>query len=243
MRTLTLAGLARRQLTARWMSFVPTAVGLGVALALASAVSLTQSRTEEAGLQQTVSRLGSQGLVSVHLTGVTDQQSYQAFTAEVRRAARDDMGGIIAPRQTGLISGGYVPQLINGTKPVAPGADFRIAASEDLPAHAALVAGAWPSGAASGMLEVTLPEAFVSFVRLGVGDVVCAKVQDGDDVVCLRIVGIWRPFQLQEAYWGPNRAPEVAAYMDVQSYFAMLKRQTNPATGALHASVISVASA
>lgn len=42
------------------------------ALALAAAVTLTQSRTEEAGLQQTVSGLGSQGLVSVRLTGANN---------------------------------------------------------------------------------------------------------------------------------------------------------------------------
>ena len=46
------------------------------ALALAAAVTLTQSRTEEAGLQQTVSGLGWQGLVSVRLTGANNQQQY-----------------------------------------------------------------------------------------------------------------------------------------------------------------------
>jgi len=37
LRTLTLAGLARRQLAARWTSFLPTAIGLGVALGLCAA--------------------------------------------------------------------------------------------------------------------------------------------------------------------------------------------------------------
>jgi len=59
--TLTLGRLAWRQMRGRWTSFVPTALGLAVALALASAVTLTQSRTEEASLDQTVNNLGSRG--------------------------------------------------------------------------------------------------------------------------------------------------------------------------------------
>ena len=69
-RTLTLGSLALRQMRARWASFVPTAIGLMVAVALGTAVALTQSRTEEASLVQTVNGLGKQGLVTVRLTGV-----------------------------------------------------------------------------------------------------------------------------------------------------------------------------
>jgi hypothetical protein len=241
LRTLTLAGLARRQLTARWVSFVPTAIGLGAALALASAVSLTQSRTDEAGLQQTVSRLGPQGLINVHLTGVSNQQQYEQLKVEVQRAARNDMGGLIALREAGLISGGYVQQTVNGKKQIGF-FDFRIAVYENLSAHAVLVSGKWPSGAPGATLEATLPEQFAGLVHLGVGDVACAKVQDGTDVVCVRIVGIWRPAQPQEAFWGQNQQPEVAAYVDVPAYFAMLGKQSDTVTGGLHTSVISVAS-
>ncbi len=240
MQTLTLAGLARRQLAARWISFVPTAIGLGAALALASAVTLTQSRTEEAGLQETVSSLGPRGLINVHLTGVSNQQQYEQLKAEVQRAARDDMGGLIALREAGLISGGYVQQTVNGKKQIGF-FDFRIAAYESLPAHAVLVSGRWPSGTAGNTLEATLPAQFAGLVHLGIGDVACAMVQDGTDVVCVRIVGIWRPAQPREAFWGQSQQPEVAVYVDVPSYFAMLARQTDRA-GALHPSVISVAS-
>jgi hypothetical protein len=242
LRTLTLAGLARRQLAARWISFLPTAIGLGAALALAAAVTFTQSRTEETGLQQTVSGLGAQGLVDVHLTGVVNQKQYDQLKAEVLRAARDDMGGLIALRQASLISGGYVQQTVNGQKQIGFG-DFRIAAYEDLSAHAVLVSGAWPSGTPGDTLEATLPAQFASLVHLAVGDVACTKVQDGTDVVCVRIVGIWRPAQPQEAFWGQTQQPEVAAYVDVPAYFAMLGKQTDTVTGGLHTSVISVASA
>ena len=243
MRNLTLAGLARRQLAARWKSFLPTAIGLGVALALASAVTLTQSRTEEAGLEQTISRLGSQGLVSVRLTGATNQQQYDQLIAQVRQAARDDMGGLITLRESGLLSGGYVPQTVNGQKASPLNIDFRIAAFDGLRAHAILVAGSWPSSDASATPEATLPAQFANLIHLTVGDVTCAKVQDSNDSVCLRIVGIWRPQQPQEAYWGLNQTPEVAAYVDVPAYFAMLKGQTDPITGAVDPAVLSFASA
>ncbi len=243
MRTLTLVGLARRQLAARWTSFLPTGIGLAVAIALAAAVTLTQSRTEEAGLLQTVSRLGSQGLVSVRLTGATNQQQYDQLIAQVRQAARDDMGGLITLRGSGLLSGGYVPQTVNGQKASPLNNDFRIAAFDGLRGHAVLVAGSWPSSAVSATLEATLPAQFASFIHLGVGDVICAKVQDSNDSVCLRVVGIWRPQQPKEAYWGLNQVPEVAAYVDVPAYFAMLKGQTGPTTGVVDTGVISFASA
>ncbi len=243
MQSLTLAGLARRQLAARWPSFLPTAIGLGVALALASAVTLTQSRTEEAGLQQTVSRLGSQGLVSVRLTGANNQQQYDQLIAQVTQAARDDMGGLITLRGSGLLSGGYVPKTVNGQKASPLNNDFRIAAFDGLKAHAVLVAGSWPSSAASDVLEATLPAQFATFIHLGVGDVTCATVEDSNDSVCLRVVGIWRPQQPQEAYWGLNQEPEVAAYVDVPAYFAMLKGQTDPTTGVVDPAVVSFASA
>jgi FtsX-like permease family len=240
LRTLTLAGLARRQLAARWASFLPTAIGLGVALALAAAVTFTQSRMDEAGLQQTVNRLGPQGLVSVHLTGVTNQPQYEQLRQEVQRAARDDMGGLVALRESGLISGGYVQKTVNGQKP--SGADYRIAAVENLPSHAVLVAGSWPSGQQGSAVEATLPETYAGFVHLAVGDLACANVQDSTDLVCVRIVGLWRPTHPQEDFWGPNQMPEVAAYINVPDYFSLLKAQTNRTTGALDQSVISVAS-
>ena len=241
MQTLTLAGLARRQLAARWISFLPTAIGLGAALALAAAVTLTQSRTEEAGLLQTVGGLGAHGFVGVRETGVANQNQYEQLKAEVRRAARDDMGGLVALRETGLISGAYVQQTVNGNKPA--GENFRIAAYEDLSAHSVLLSGRWPSVTPGDTLEATLPAQFTGLVHLAVGDVACAKVQDGDDIVCVRIVGTWLPAQPLEAFWGQTQVPEVAAYIDVPEYFAMVGKQTNPTTGALHTSVISVASA
>src|SRR6202158_4242395 len=82
---------------------------------------------------------------------------------------------------------------------------------------------------------------FTIITPRSVGDVACAKVQDSEDAVCLRIVGLWRPNQPQEAYWGPNQQPAVAPYIDVPDYFALLKAQTNRTTGALDPSVISFA--
>ena len=182
-----------RQLRARWVSFVPTAIGLAVALALAAAVTLTQSRTEEAGLQQTVSGLGSRGLVSVHLTGVREQAPYDNFAAEVRRAAREDMAGLLAVREMGVQSGVYVPKLRNGAKVPDTGANLRITALEDLKGHVDLVMGSWPAASSGGTIDVTIPDAAATPNQLTVGDTECLQVQDGEDAVCVHVVGIWHP--------------------------------------------------
>src|SRR6266851_2609284 len=199
-----MGGLAWRQLRSRWTSFVPTAVGLAVALALGTAVVLTQSRTEEASLVQTVNGLGSHGLVTVRLTGVRSATDYSQFSADVGRAAKN------------------------------LGADLGIAVLGDLPSHVDLISGSWPATSQSGdTFSVTLPEDAAKAGHLKLSDRACMQVLDGKYVVCIKVAGIWRPHNVTDAYWGPEQAVPMAAFTDVTAYFnivnAEAKTDTPPA--------------
>ncbi|HKV88196.1 MAG TPA: FtsX-like permease family protein [Candidatus Dormibacteraeota bacterium] len=220
--TLTPSRLAWRQMRARWTAYVPTAIGLAAALALATAVSLTQARAQDAGLVRTVQGLGPNGLVSVRLTGVWTQPDYDKFRMDVQHAT-GDLGGTLAVRSSLLYSATYLPALVNGSVPNDPGQDLQIATMEDLPQHVDLVAGTWPIAPTAGQtLEVTLPQSAAGPAHLGAGDTECLKVLDGRYRVCIHVAGIWKPRQAADPYWGTEQGPPVAAFTDDSTYFANL---------------------
>ena len=244
-RTLTLGSLALRQMRARWASFVPTAIGLVVAVALGTAVALTQSRTEEASLVQTVNGLGRQGLVTVRLTGVRQVDAYNQFTADVSRAARN-LGGLVAERSVLLYSNTYTPRTINGVDVAKLGPAYattvippEIASIENLQAHVDLVSGSWPSASSGGTAEATMSQYGAGAAHLKVGDRQCQQVlSPGTYAMCFHVAGIWKPRNLSDPYWGSDQSPPVAAYVDIPTYFAILKAEagTDP-----QAQLVSVA--
>jgi hypothetical protein len=233
-RTLTLGSLALRQMRARWASFVPTALGLAVALGLGTAVALTQSRTEEASLVQTVSGLGRQGLVTVRLTGVRQVDAYNQFTADVGRAARN-LGGLVAERSVLLYSNTYTPRTINGVDVGKLGPAYattvippEIASIENLQAHVDLVSGSWPTASTGSTAEATMSEDGAGQAHLKLGDRQCQQVlSPGTYSMCFHVAGIWKPRNLSDPYWGSDQSPPVAAFVDIPTYFAILKAEAD----------------
>lgn len=246
-RTLTLGSLALRQMRARWASFVPTAIGLAVALALGTAVALTQSRTEDASLVQTVNGLGRQGLVTVRLTGVRQAGAYDQFTADVSRAARN-LGGLVAERSVHLYSNTYTPKTINGVDVNKLGPAYattvippEVASMENLQAHVDLVSGSWPTASAGSTAEATMSEDGAGQAHLKVGDRQCQQVlSPGTYAMCFHVAGIWKPRNLSDPYWGSDQSPPVAAYVDIPTYFAILKAEADTDPQAQLVSVATV---
>ena len=233
-RALTLGGLAWRQMRARWSSFAPTALGLGIALALGSAVTITQLRTEEASLDQTVKGLGSRGLITVRLTGIRQVSEYNQFTGDVN-AATAKVNGLVATRSVLLYSGSYVPQSLNGVNVVKLGPAFahdviplEIASLDNLQSHATLVAGSWPATNKTGdTFEVTVGEDAAKSAHVNLGDRECIQVLGGNYVICIHIAGLWRPVNIADPYWGPEQMVPVAAFTDVPTYFTILNKESD----------------
>jgi hypothetical protein len=236
-RALTLGGLAWRQIRGRWLSFVPTSLGLAVALALASAVTLTQSRTEEASLEQTVNGLGSRGLITVRLTGVRSVSEYNQFTTDVNAATRN-VSGLVAERSFLLYSGSYVPQSINGVVVAKLGPAFahnllplEIASIDNLQSHVTLTSGSWPATSKVGdVTEVTVSDDAAQSAHVNLGDRECMQVLGGNYITCIHIVGLWRPRDIADPYWGPEQQVPIAAFTDVARYLEVLNRETDSDT-------------
>jgi len=246
--TLTLAGLVARQMRARWTSYLPTAVGLAVAIGLASSVTLVQARAEDASLTRTMNSLGAQGLVSVRLTGVRQADAYAQFRSNVQQAAQQEKG-LVAPRSTLLYSGRYTPATINGVDVGSLGSAYastvtplELAVLEDLQSHVTLERGGWPAvPVAAGALQVTLPEDAAAAAHLKLGDTQCMVVlSPGKYSVCVHVVGIWMPVNRSDAYWGPDQAPPIAAFIDDATYFATLKAEADADTQPQLVSVATV---
>jgi hypothetical protein len=230
--TLTLARLARRRLRRDWAAYVPTSLGLGVALGLATAVILTQALTEEASLRSYLARLGNSSLVEVRHTKALDQKGYDDFKLEVERASHRDMGGLVAPSGYRLLSGGNLPFSRNGVRSVQPPHGdpkanvVRLAAYEGIENHADLVSGRWPDPAQAGPWPAAISESTARATRLAVGDTECVSGLDLDSKpACFSITGVFRAHVVSEPYWGSDLFPPVAYVLPVSSYFAILSRQ------------------
>ena len=227
--TLTVGGLAWRQVRARWTSYAPTAVGLAVALALAAAVTFTQSRTEEASLGQTVSQLGARGLITVKYTGVRQTADYDRFIADVKKTTKD-LNGVVTQQSVLLYSGSWVPISVNGASVASLGPTFahdaiplEVASIDNVQSHVNLVAGTWPTTSRAGdILEVTVPEDAAKAARVSAGDRECIEVLGGNYSTCMHIAGVWRPRSVSDPYWGASQTVPNAAYTDVATYFSLL---------------------
>jgi len=114
-RTLTLGRLAAARLRAGWATYVPTAFGLAIAIALAPALTATQSLTDQASLQAALARLGTGALVEVQNTEMYDQKTYTGFQQSVATAGHDDMQGLLTPRGYNVVAGAYRPDTFNGS--------------------------------------------------------------------------------------------------------------------------------
>ncbi|HWM14334.1 MAG TPA: hypothetical protein VNO56_07620, partial [Gaiellaceae bacterium] len=74
---------------------------------------------------------------------------------------------------------------------------------DDLPAHAELVAGAWPAGPLEGGdVQTALPEPAAEALRLAPGSVIeLPSVQDEDDVITARVAGLYRVDDVDDPFW------------------------------------------
>ncbi|WP_395104227.1 hypothetical protein [Actinomadura sp. SCN-SB] len=72
--------------------------------------------------------------------------------------------------------------------------------------HARLARGRWPRAAGGGEVEAALPSAAAQWIRVGVGDVLTLRGRiDTDDVVRVRVVGLFDATRPEEYFWQGDR--------------------------------------
>src|SRR5260370_4068365 len=112
---------------------------------------------------------------------------------------------------------------------------------ENLQSHPDLAAGAWPTGSTGTTAEATMSEDAANAAHLKIGDRQCQQVPaPGTYLRCFHVAGIWRRRNLSDPYWGSDQSPPVAAFVDIPTYFAILKAEADTDSQAQLVSVATV---
>ncbi|MFU8871413.1 FtsX-like permease family protein [Micromonospora sp. SL4-19] len=200
----------RRANAARGLLLAAVAAAL-VAVALVTGLTDYNRRAVEAGQRSLLAGAPLEER-SLLLSGSGGRDAAELATRD--RAVRDGfahgLGGapvaVTGARYGGgrELTGDLGPRVRTDDDPVFA----NLATLDDLPAHAELAGGAWPSAGASP-LEVTLPEKVAGALGMTVGDRVPLLDRSTERAGEVVLVGTWRPRDPAEPYW--RLAPGVGA--------------------------------
>ncbi|MBJ7603351.1 MAG: ABC transporter permease [Candidatus Dormibacteraeota bacterium] len=220
------------RLRRKWRLWLPTAIGLAVAVSLATATVVIQSAESEAGLRLTVDRLGAQGRVDVALTAGTDPARYQTFQTTTETRVQAEFGGALALRSRYVISGDF-PQLSRNGTPVAAGADLvQLASVQKLAQHVVLTSGSFIPYLPGELAPASVSGPDAERLGLKPGDTICLGGGDAGTPACVRLTALWRPRLGGDAYWDRSRASGAVVFVDSDPFFSLLAGTRGvPATG------------
>ena len=220
--TLTVGRLAVLRLGRLWRLWLPVALGLSVAVSLATATVVIQSAESKAGLRLTLDRLGAQGQVDVALTAGTDQARYQTFQTVTANRVRGEFDGALALRSQYVISGN-LPQLSRNGTPLAAGADLvQLASVHQLAHDVELVNGSFSPHAPGTVVPASV--SILDAERLGLkpGDMMCLGGGDAGIPACVRLTAVWRVRPGSAAYWDQSRPSGAVVFVEPDGFFNLL---------------------
>ncbi|SCL22293.1 FtsX-like permease family protein [Micromonospora rhizosphaerae] len=200
----------RRASAARGLLLAAVAAAL-VAVALVTGLTDYNRRAVEAGQRALLAGAPLEER-SLLVTGSGGRDAAELATRD--RAVRDGfahgLGGVPVTVNGARYGGGR--ELTGDLGPKVRADDdpvfANLAALDDLPAHAELAGGAWPSAGASP-LQVTLPERVAAALGMTVGERVPMLDRSTERASEVVLAGTWRPRDPAEPYW--RLAPGVGA--------------------------------
>src|SRR6202165_547222 len=95
--SLTLPGLAIRRLGHQWALALALLLGVTAAATLAASIPLMQSAAAEAGLDQSLSRLGAGGSIEIQQGEVRTTAAYDDFQASSGKVMEAELGQEFVP--------------------------------------------------------------------------------------------------------------------------------------------------
>ncbi|WFE64674.1 FtsX-like permease family protein [Micromonospora sp. WMMD714] len=192
----------RRAREARGLLLAAVAAAL-VAVALVTGLADYNRRAVDAGQRALVTAAPvEERSLLVSGSGGRDTAEYADRDRAVRDGFRTALAGtpirVVAARYgTGReLTGDLGPVVRTGTDPVFA----TLATLDDLPRHADLVDGGWPTPGA-GPLQATLPEKVAGALGLKAGDRVPMRDRSADRRTEVLISGTWRPRDPADPYW------------------------------------------
>ncbi|MFR9774965.1 FtsX-like permease family protein [Micromonospora sp. MS34] len=191
----------RRAVEARGL-LLAAAVAALVAVALVTGLSDYNRRAVEAGARAVLDAApAEERSLLVSGSGGADAAAYADRDRAVRVQFADGLGGI--PVAVAAARYGTGRELTGDLGAARVGDDpmfASLATLADLPAHAQLTAGSWPTPGQSP-LQVTLPEKVAGQLGLRTGDRVPLYDRSAEKAGAVVLAGIWRPRDPGEAYW------------------------------------------
>ncbi|MEV6799219.1 FtsX-like permease family protein [Micromonospora rifamycinica] len=206
----------RRACEARGLLLAAVAAAL-VAVALVTGLADYNRRAVDAGQRALIAAAPvEERSLLVSGSGGRDPAEYADRDRAVREGFRTALAGtpvrVVAARYgTGReLTGDLGPVVRTGTDPVFA----TLATLDDLPRHADLVEGGWPTPGA-GPLQATLPEKVAGALGLRAGDRVPMRDRSADRRTEVLLSGTWRPRDPADPYW--RLAPGLGASVDADA--------------------------
>ncbi|MGW4154078.1 FtsX-like permease family protein [Micromonospora chersina] len=199
----------RRAVEARGL-LLAAAVAALVAVALVTGLSDYNRRAVDAGARAVLDAApAEERSLLVSGSGGQDAAAYADRDRAVRAQFADGLGGV--PVTVAAARYGTGRELTGDLGPARTDDDPMFASLgmlTDLPAHAELTGGSWPTPGATP-LQVTLPEKVASQLGLRVGERVPLYDRSAERAGAVLLAGTWRPRDPGDAYW--RLAPGVGA--------------------------------
>ncbi|MEU8261235.1 ABC transporter permease [Micromonospora sp. NPDC048999] len=191
----------RRAVEARGL-LLAAAVAALVAVALVTGLSDYSRRAVDAGQRAVLAAApAEERSLLVSGSGGRDAAAYAERDRAVRAQFADGLGGVPVTVVDARYGTGRELTGDLGAARVGTDAMFaNLATLADLPAHAELTAGSWPTPGATP-LQVTLPERVAGQLGLRIGDQVPLYDRSAERAGAVVVAGTWRPRDPGEPYW------------------------------------------
>jgi hypothetical protein len=223
---LTRARLAWLQATHRRGTALALGFCLAVAVMLPSLLPLVDGFAAESALVDVVAR---DGALTVEQP-VANVDEFGSFHQDLDGRVSSEVGSALVPIARYATAGPLYPITVNdGQIRGGPrGQALQAAYLDDLGAHVEMVAGQLPpEGLGGGETAVTMARSAADQIGLNLNDRVCmdfAPTRARESPWCTRIVGLWRPLDGREPYWGGS-ASALQLTMSRYDFFQLAQLQ------------------
>ncbi len=232
--SLTLAGLAVRRLGHQWPLALAQLLGVTTAVTLAASIPLMQSAAAEAGLGQSLSRIGAGGSIEIQTAEIRTATTFDDFQASSAKVMVAKLGGEFLPGARYGLTSPLGALTHNGKGVTGEGGDPQesVRFYDGLQPHAQLVRGAWSAaGTPAGYYPMTVSQSLADRISLKPGDTYCLRLPSyrvggfrppPSPVfpACFFLSGIWTPISASDGFWGG--VSPTGFVLDRGAYFTFL---------------------
>jgi hypothetical protein len=222
----SIASRSWQQLRRRPMWRVALGLLMAVTVAAVASVPLVEAMASESAMAQTLA--GSAGL-TVEQRNVAGVEAFNAFVQKVGDRVNARMGSDLV--QVTDFASGRPLSLVSVNSQSLPGpSGLQLVPTyvDHLADHAQVLAGELPPEGLGGQdVAVTMLQQGADQIGLRLSDRFCLGSTEGQPAVCARVVGLWRPLDPREPFWG-GTVPGLQLMTTRYDFFKLAGPQPGP---------------